>query len=65
MCESWGQLGVQGLTWDPSRDTPPPIQEFPERFTALPLGPEECLAQLWFLAATSPTHHHHTPPQVR
>ena len=23
MCESWGQLGVQGLTWDPSRDTPP------------------------------------------
>ena len=45
MCESWGQLGVQGLTWDLSRD---PIQELLERFTVFPLGPEECLAQLWF-----------------
>lgn len=63
MCESWGQLGVQVLTWDLSRD---PIQELLERFTAFPFGPEECLARLWFLTATSSSHHHtHTPPQVQ
>lgn len=63
MCESWGQLGVQGLTWDLSRD---PTQELLERFTVFPLGPEECLAQLWFLAATSSSYHHtHISPQVQ